>query len=380
MQELNNQHNKLDELVSLLDHLDDIPQEQLEERFDDADSHVVMKLHKLSKIKADRRKMSDVDVDYAWDKFRQKQQKKRNIIPMVFSAISGAAAAIVIGVVLFMIVERKADVPTVVMNYDASPQLIQMQSDNAVETIENSDSISFFVPSQKTPASLAQNISNESVSEAANEVKMRTLSTPRGIDFKVTLPDGTEVWLNAESSLQFPSTFSGSTREVILTGEAYFNVKRDESRPFFVRTDDMTVKVLGTEFDFRNYETEAPSVALVKGSVSILQDGEEMALLEPGQGAFLTADDQIKVEDVDIYARSQWVYGYFYFGNYTLLSLLTELSRWYNVGVVFNRNQAMDINLHFSTSRKASIDEVIDNLNRIGLFKLSLKDNIIYVE
>jgi len=381
--EMQEDYTKTD-FISLLDHIDEIPQAQLEEYLVDSENKEVYELYLLAKTKAKRGKVNAPNVDRAWEKFQKNQaekKKKRRILPMVFSAISGAAAAILIGVVLFIAVQNRAEIPAIVMNYDDSPQVIRIQDGALVETLEETDSISFFVPTQKTDQTLILADNNtEASTKTSEDIKMRTLSTPRGVDFKVTLPDGTEVWLNAESSLQFPSTFSGSTREVILTGEAYFKVSRDEQRPFFVQTDDMTVKVLGTEFDFRNYDTEAASVALVKGSVAIIKEGEEKALLEPGQGAFVTEDNQIKVDNMDIYSRSQWVHGYFYFENQTLVSILTDLSRWYNVGVVFKHSQDMNIKLHFSASRKYSIEEIIDHFNRMDQVSLSLVDNTIVVE
>lgn len=98
---------------------------------------------------------------------------------------------------------------------------------------------------------------------------MQKLSTPRGMDFKVILSDGSEVWLNAESSLEFPSAFTSKERRVNLKGEAYFKVARNEQNPFIVTTDKMQVRVLGTEFNFRSYVSELSHVSLVSGSVEV---------------------------------------------------------------------------------------------------------------
>lgn len=371
------------EFISILDHIDEIPQAKLEELLAIPENKEIFDFYQLAKTQARRQRVGCPNADRAWEKFKKEhinKKQKRGILPLVYSAISGAAAAI-IGVILFFAVENKYETPAVVMNYDDSPQVIKILDDSSSETIENTDSISFFVPDQSQSVIIAQEIKSTTTdAKATEEVKMRTLSTPRGVDFKVTLPDGTEVWLNAESSLQFPSTFNGDNRAVILNGEAYFKVSRDENRPFFVHTEDMTVKVLGTEFDFRNYETEAPSVALVNGSISILQQGEEKALLEPGQGARVTEEHNIQIENVDVYSRSQWIHGYFYFDNHTLVSILKELARWYNVGVVFKHSQNMNLKLHFSSSRKASIEEVIRHLNRMDEVSLSLEGNTIIVE
>jgi len=165
----------------------------------------------------------------------------------------------------------------IAMEYDDNPQNIVMKRAGKA-TIIKQDSVSFLA---------ANNVANVGKSQTAKveDVKGRTLSTPRGMDLKVMLPDGSEIWLNAESSLSFPESFD-KERRVNLSGEAYFKIARDTKRPFTVTTERMNVKVLGTEFNFRSYSTERPQVSLVKGSVEVLSNkGAVEAILSPGQGA-----------------------------------------------------------------------------------------------
>ena len=132
--------------------------------------------------------------------------------------------------------------------YDQSPQQIRLEEEDAAVNLTADDSISFRnVPA---PAVVAQ--------APVCEVKTKRLSTPRGMDFKVILPDGSEVWLNAESTIEFPTAFHDGLRQVRLQGEAYFKVAHDERSPFIVTSEQMNVRVLGTSFNFRTMLLRKP--------------------------------------------------------------------------------------------------------------------------
>lgn len=209
-------------------------------------------------------------------------------------------------------------------------------------------------------------------------VRTRKLSTPRGMDFKVILPDSSEVWLNAESTIEFPVAFQQGERRVLLHGEAYFKVARNEQVPFVVHTDRMKVSVLGTEFNLRAYDTEASSVALVKGSVQVSSD-QGQVLLAPGQEAQCTSEGTVQVHDIDPYGVTQWVEGLFYFDETPLVEVLKELGRWYNFGVVFHRRDLMEMRMHFSASRTDDIDTAIRNLNRLRKVRITIEEENIVV-
>lgn len=209
-------------------------------------------------------------------------------------------------------------------------------------------------------------------------VRTRKLSTPRGMDFKVILPDSSEVWLNAESTIEFPVAFQQGERRVLLHGEAYFKVARNEQVPFVVQTDRMKVSVLGTEFNLRAYDTSASSVALVKGSVQVSSD-QGQVLLAPGQEAQCTSEGTVQVHDIDPYGVTQWVEGLFYFDETPLVEVLKELGRWYNFGVVFHRRDLMEMRMHFSASRTDDIDTAIRNLNRLRKVRITIEEENIVV-
>lgn len=176
--------------------------------------------------------------------------------------------------------------------------------------------------------------------------------------------------------------FTKDSRKVILTGEAYFKVAHDKESPFVVETDKMKIRVLGTEFNFRNYTSEKTQVSLIDGSISILasDNSESDIILKPGQGAYVEKDGHIHVlKEVDTYGITQWINGYFYFQNRPFIEILQDLGRWYNVGVVFENLQYIDDKMHFSALRSASLAQALDNLNRLQKVHVVLEGNNIVI-
>jgi ferric-dicitrate binding protein FerR (iron transport regulator) len=194
------------------------------------------------------------------------------------------------------------------------------------------------------------------------------IATPRGGQYQVQLPDGTRAWLNSTSSLRFPTSFSGKERTVILTGEGYFEVAKDPSRPFVVAVGAMKVTVLGTRFNIMAYGDEAVvKTSLVEGSVRV-SSGDNGALLKPGQQAQLRAGDnnpvggRIKIiEDADMEEALAWKDGRFRFNETDIESIMRQVGRWYDVDIVY-RGDLSDVELSGSISRKEYIAQLLELL------------------
>jgi ferric-dicitrate binding protein FerR (iron transport regulator) len=188
-----------------------------------------------------------------------------------------------------------------------------------------------------------------------------TITTPRGGQYRVTLADGTRVWLNSFSSLHFPTAFTGTDREVELTGEAYFEVAENRHQPFRVKVNNMQVDVLGTHFDVMAYEDEASmNTSLLQGSVRVVR-GPQSGLLRPGEEASLnriSGDLRVAVADTD--QAVAWKNGLFQFDGATIEQVMRQLARWYDIQVTYQGN----IPTHYSGgfSRKATLSEVLDML------------------
>ena len=163
-----------------------------------------------------------------------------------------------------------------------------------------------------------------------------TMSTPKAQKYNLQLADGTKVWLNASSSIKFPTAFSGKTREVSITGEAYFEVSSDKSKPFIVDAGGMKVEVLGTHFNINSYDDEEViRTTLLEGSVVINQNMKSKKLY-PGQQAVVNTIGDISLEkNVNLSQVMSWKNGLFYFENSSLQEVMRELSRWYDVDVVY---------------------------------------------
>ncbi len=370
------------EFTSILNHPEDYSEEELRTFFSQPENKADYRLYRLAQMAGNREQVALPDVDRAWHSFKRETfsapKPKVSSIRMWGAALLGAVAVCTAFLLYFYVFKSSFanEDLLVAMEYDATPQLVVLRDEGkSVKSFTKKDSISFLTPSLPQAQALVPAAKEE-------KTKTRTVSTPRGVDFKITLPDGTDVWLNAESSLQFPSAFTKDTRRVILSGEAYFKVAHDSNCPFIVETDKMKVRVLGTEFNFRNYISEKPQVSLIDGSISILSlnESEPDIILKPGQGACVEEDGHIHVlQGIDIYGTVQWINGYFYFKNRPLIEILQELGRWYNVGVVFENPATINEKMHFSALRSANIREAIDNLNRLRKVQIVLEDNKIIV-
>ncbi len=167
-----------------------------------------------------------------------------------------------------------------------------------------------------------------------------TITTANGNEYQLILADGSKVWLNAASSIRFPAFFTGNERKVEITGEAYFEVAHDASRPFKVAFKKSSgaageIEVLGTHFDVNDYSDEKEvKTTLLEGSVKIKSENQEL-MLAPGQQAVLTSNTITLNKDVDISQVVAWKEGFFVFNNTDLQTIMRQVSRWYNVDVNF---------------------------------------------
>lgn len=180
---------------------------------------------------------------------------------------------------------------------------------------------------------------NATKGATGKELSYNTLVTPRGGQFRIILPDGTKVWLNAASSLRFPTAFSGSKREVQLTGEAYFEVAHNPQMPFKVSAKGMDVQVLGTHFNIMAYPDEANiETTLLEGAVRI-GAGSHDVLLKPGQQAELNSKGAMSVyNNVDVEEVVAWKNGYFHFNHEPLEGMMRQIGRWYDAEISYEGN------------------------------------------
>ncbi len=217
-------------------------------------------------------------------------------------------------------------------------------------------------------------------SNFTDEIKYNTITTPRGKTFTVTLSDGTEVMLNAESSLRYPTSFHGDKRIVELKGEAFFTVAKDKTHPFVVHTTQANTVVTGTKFNFRAYKGAASHVTLVEGHVSVNPlCSKQSVKLEPGEDIVLYGNGQLQVEQIDVERYIAWTEGFFYFEETPLSEIMSELGRWYNVNIYFSDEKIMNYHFNFWVNRNQSLRKALDMLNQLQKVDAVFSNNTIYI-
>ncbi|RFS26296.1 FecR family protein [Chitinophaga silvatica] len=191
---------------------------------------------------------------------------------------------------------------------------------------------------------------------------LNILSTPRGRQFQVKLADGTRVWLNAASSITYPTAFTGATRKVKVIGEAYFEVAQNPQQPFEVTANRAIVQVLGTSFNINAYDSAQISTTLLEGAIKISANDKNInpVILKPGQESRLTTNITV-INQVDTDRTLAWKKGYFNFEGASLHQVLDELQRWYDIEVVYEEN-AKNIRFGGALSRNKSLDNIISAL------------------
>jgi ferric-dicitrate binding protein FerR (iron transport regulator) len=205
-------------------------------------------------------------------------------------------------------------------------------------------------------------------------VSYNTLRTPRGGQFRLTLPDGTGVWLNAASSITYPTAFNGAARNVTVTGEVYFEVAQIPNKPFMVKVNDHTaIQVLGTQFNISAYADEATvNTTLLQGSIKVTA-GSNALVLQPGQQAQTTDGGALQVLDhADTDQAIAWKNGSFNFNGKGLPEVMRQLSRWYDIEVVFSGKVPVR-KFGGEIQRSLPLSEVLEILQQMDV-KFKIKD------
>lgn len=218
--------------------------------------------------------------------------------------------------------------------------------------------------------------------EKTETLQYNTLITPRGGEYSLVLADGTRVWLNAASSLRYPTAFAAGQRNVQLAGEAYFEVAPG-LHPFTVSVGQMEVKVLGTHFNVNAYPDEtAVATTLLEGKVRVSYGPDEnhSLMIEPGEQARLGRNGQISlVKDADVDEVMAWKNGLFVFHNDDLPSIMRRLARWYNVDVEYENGHIPAIHFTGAVRRQENISKILKMLELTGGTRYSIDGNRIIV-
>ena len=283
--------------------------------------------------------------------YRQMQSRKRRRVIGRICAVACSLLFVICGVCLFWGESRQVVEQTPIVYGVRGNQQVVLQlsggervmlgerdtmrlreKDNAIEV---KGGVIAYTPEEVAFADKRENLYN-------------TLFVPRGGEFRVELSDGSVVHLNADSELKYPLAFAGDERRVYLKGEAWFEVAKNENVPFYVVADSVQVRVYGTSFNVNTHGMKTIQTVLVEGNIGIqsLASSREVRV-QPGQLAeYSRADGNIRVQEVDVRQYTAWRDGVFYFNDKTLEDIMGELSRWYDMEVLYLSDRGKE--LHFS--------------------------------
>lgn len=213
----------------------------------------------------------------------------------------------------------------------------------------------------------------------AAQNKINTLSTAKGETYRLRLPDGSLVWLNAASSLTYAFSLNErGERRVKLSGEAYFEIAKDKAHPFVVSTDRQEVQVLGTHFNVNSYSDEpVTATTLLEGSVKVIS-GKNTEVLKPGEQA-MNSGNAILVNKVEVDNMVDWKSGEFYLNHVNFKLGMRKIARWYDVEVIYNASVPDDMEIGGWVSRTEKLSSVLKSIESAGLVKFRVEGRKIYV-
>lgn len=347
-------------------------------------AEVVMEMHKSrNTLDIDvRKQLADFHCQHSDEQYKRKHNR------ILWTAITGIAASIIFILVFrgIMFVPDGKTESIKIFEADHAVRQVSLQIDDETEekplneireTLSASSSV-MHLSAQKIDY---QAVQTETKETANKKVHIHRLSIPRGETFKVVLSDGTEVFLNSDSRLAYPTVFKDKERIVSLEGEAYFKVSKDVEHPFIVKSGNVQVRVLGTEFNVRSYSSADVRVTLINGKVAVSDTcGTHTVEMKPGQSAQLTSNGTFAVNEVDIESFLYWKEGYFYFDDVTLVDMMKEIGRWYNIDIEFRNSEIMELRMHFFANRHQDIHHLIELLNRMESVHAYLETGKLIIE
>lgn len=324
-----------------------------------------------------------IDTDENWEELKEKLNADKKTVVINWRNIFQYAAVLLclLGLVYLFQYENgkqnKIDVPSDAIQLVLENGDIQVLSPDREQQIIKKDG--------EVVASQKNNEINYHSDKSEHKLVYNEIKIPYGKTFKVTLSDGTMVNLNAGSSLKYPVQFiNGHKREVVLDGEAFFDVAKDKAHPFIVKTRGVDVKVLGTKFNVSSYKEDTDiNTVLIEGSVKLCDanDANKKAMLVPGEkGTWNSKNTEIAVDQVDTRFYTEWINGEIVFRKTAFRDIIIKLERTYNVTIENNREDILDKKFNASFNKNIeSIEKVLETMSKIQGFTYTKEGRLIKI-
>lgn len=375
--------DSLEKALSMMAHPDEWTEDKVLEIMEDEESMQVCQDILDCRLAMHREHLSHKpDVEVEWEKFRKKHSRRSNRYWITMGVAIGMAASFLL-IFVFSWIKGYQNLSKETVVYftasDGSNQDVTLQTMSGVH-ISLDNLLAREELDQVGTGLLQTDSARLEYTESIEKVETHLLSTPRGKTFEVVLEDGSKIWLNADSRLEYPSRFVGDKRVVKLYGEAYFQVAKNENQPFIVETDGLQTMVLGTEFNVRSYKDSPSHVTLIEGSVKVSDiDNKYCVMLKPSENVRLLDDGTFSLQKVDVDKYIYWRDGFFYFDNMSFADIMKDIGRWYNVNVIFENPKAMDYKLRYFCKRDEGIEIAIERLKCMKKARITLENNTVYI-
>ena len=317
-----------------------------------------------------------------WRKFERVYFRKY----VIWKRIGRCVAIMVIPLLVcgyFVSSEWKSSEVTIIDNVEIVPgtgraQLIM--ADGRFLKLEQKENMKLDLPGVKIVATEKKIVYRaiEEETSTPKEEEYNTLVVPRGGEYMVELSDGTKVWLNSDSELRFPITLVGDRRNVEIEGEAYFEVAKDEGKPFHVLAKGVDIKVLGTSFNVMTYRGRTITT-LVEGKVCLTYKDESVLMVPDRQAEVIAETGKILMREVDARNFTLWKDGVFYFENAALETIAERLSQWYDVNIVFNDEALKKLRYSVEMKRYNNIQDLLTKIEKTQKVKFLIQGKSIYI-
>lgn len=325
--------------------------------FDKA-KYIIKTLHKQKKT------IDEDNVREIWSGIQYKLDKKPKKVKLLYSWKAAATLILLVGLgSLFYLKlnEQSIDFSNIATSEISTDKVTLILSDGNQQAFDAQQPSVSYLESGLITIDSSVVIQNSSISNKVAKNRLNQLIVPYGKRSMLYLSDGTEVILNSGSHIVYPVPFSGGKREVYLKGEAYLKVAHNSNSPFFVKTDQISVKVLGTEFNIKAYDDENSStVVLVSGKVEAQTSTENVAMVENEKLTLKKGAGSIDKKVVNVNEFVSWKDGWMYCRNESIAQIATKLSRYYNLNITFQDEAVRNLTMTGKLNLRSDYKDVLD--------------------
>lgn len=321
-----------------------------------------------------------IQVTRAWQRISATTRGKRQ--RRIYFTVAASIAILAVAAAVFLLLPKEADQPLA----QSSIQPVKPQATLVLSTGKKIDLNQAHLPILEQDGSTVNidtlsGLRYDTAAPQTTQLIYNKIIVPRGGEYFLTLADGTQIWLDAESTLEYPVQFNAPERRVKLRGKAYFSVTRDTAKPFLVEVDKFSIRVHGTEFNVNAHDAQRIETVLVNGSIGFKANAKSAEqLLQPHQLAMVNSlTGQSEIRDVNILPHVAWKNRNIVFANERLDNIMEEIARWYDVHVFFQNEELKALRFDCNMPRYSDIRELFFFMEQTSNARFSVKDRTVII-